>query len=104
MSNILRHPYHLVDESPWPIIRSFSVFFLTVGIVCWFQLGDMIIINLGLLSLLINAFQWWRDIRGEGSFQGLHSGVVELGLRWGILLFIVSEVFFFYLFSDAIFI
>lgn len=95
MSNILRHPYHLVDESPWPLLSAFSVFFITTGIVCWFQLGNMTVINLGLLSLLITAFQWWRDISGEGSFQGRHSGVVELGLRWGMLLFIVSEVFFF---------
>lgn len=95
MSNILRHPYHLVDESPWPLICSVSVFFLTVGIVCWFQRGEIIIINLGLISILMNAFQWWRDISGEGSFQGRHSGVVELGLRWGMLLFIVSEIFFF---------
>jgi cytochrome c oxidase subunit 3 len=95
MSNFLRHPFHLVDESPWPLIRAFSVFFITRGIVCWFQLGDLLVISLGRISLFLNAYQWWRDISGEGSFQGRHSGVVELGLRWGILLFIVSEIFFF---------
>ena len=51
--------------------------------------------SLGMFSLLLNVFQWWRDIRREGSFQGRHLGIVELGLRWGILLFIISEVFFF---------
>lgn len=48
-------------------------------------------------------FQWWRDISREGAFQGLHSAIVELGLRWGMLLFITSEVFFFLRFFWAYF-
>lgn len=40
-------------------------------------------------------YQWWRDITREGAFQGLHTRVVILGLRWGIILFIVSEILFF---------
>ena len=95
MSRLLRHPYHLVDESPWPLLRAFSVLLITTGMIFWFQYNVMRIISLGLLSLLINCFQWWRDISAESTFQGRHSGLVELGLRWGILLFIVSEVFFF---------
>jgi len=39
-------------------------------------------------------FQWWRDVSREGAVQGLHRAIVELGLRWGMLLFITSEVFF----------
>jgi len=95
MSNSVRHPYHLVDESPWPILRALGAFFLTTGLVIWFYSRRIGVICLGLVSLLLTSFQWWRDIRAEASYQGLHSGIVELGLRWGILLFIVSEIFFF---------
>lgn len=48
-------------------------------------------------------FQWWRDISLEGTLLGLHSNIVELGLRWGIVLFIISEVFFFLSFFWAFF-
>jgi len=58
---------------------------------------------LGLRVILLSIIQWWRDVSKEGSFQGLHTSVVELGLRWGIVLFIVSEVFFFLSFFWAFF-
>ena len=95
MSNILYHPYHLVDESPWPLIASLSTFFIMIRMVLWFQTGSILSINIRLLRLLLTAFQWWRDISAEGCFQGHHTGVVELGLRLGIMLFIISEIFFF---------
>lgn len=95
MSLNVCHPYHLVDESPWPLLRAFGGFFLTTGLVIWFHSGNFWVFLLAIVSLVITAFQWWRDVRGESRYQGLHSGVVEIGLRWGIILFIVSEVFFF---------
>ena len=95
MSNFIRHPYHLVDESPWPLIASLAAFYLTNGLVIWFYNEGILLLILGLIRLIMSAFQWWRDISAEGSIQGLHLGIVELGLRSGIILFIVSEIFFF---------
>ncbi len=103
MSNVVRHPYHLVDESPWPLISSLGAFFLTSGLIKWFHCNSISLIVLGLSSILLVIAQWWRDISSEGANQGLHSRIVELGLRWGILLFIVSEVFFFVSFFWAFF-
>ena len=103
MSNLIRHPYHLVDESPWPIVSSMGAFFLTSGLVKWFHFYSFDLIFIGLLIILLVIFQWWRDISREASFQGLHSSIVELGMRWGILLFIVSEIFFFVSFFWAFF-
>ena len=103
MSNIICHPYHIVDESPWPIYGSLGGLFLTSGIVSWFHLNRKILFYLGLRVLLIVIYQWWRDISREGRVQGHHRAIVELGLRWGILLFIVSEVFFFLRFFWAFF-
>ena len=47
----------------------------------------------GLVLLLLVIIQWWRDIRREGVVQGLHTSIVELGLRWGIILFTYSMPF-----------
>ena len=63
----------------------------------------MILFFLGFTIILIVITQWWRDISREGTIQGLHTSIVELGLRWGIALFIVSEVFFFLSFFWAFF-
>ena len=103
MSNYIRHPYHLVDESPWPLISSIGAFFLTSGLVKWFHYYNPSLIFLGLRIILITMFQWWRDISKEGALQGLHTQIVELGLRWGIILFIVREIFFFVSFFWAFF-
>lgn len=103
MSNFMRHPYHLVEESPWPLRRSLGALILTVGLVQWFRGGGLWIIANGLLVICLRMVQWWRDVRNEGTFLGLHSSVVELGLRGGIILFIVSEVFFFLSFFWAFF-
>lgn len=103
MSNYLRHPYHLVDESPWPLLSAMGAFFLTSGLVKWFHTNSPSLTLTGIVVILLVMFQWWRDISIEGASQGLHSPMVELGLRWGIALFIVSEVFFFLSFFWAFF-
>jgi len=103
MSNLVRHPYHLVDESPWPIISAFGAMFLTSGLIKWFHFNSDSLIWEGLLLLGITIFQWWRDVTREGVHQGLHSFLVEFGLRYGILLFILSEVLFFFSFFWAFF-
>ena len=103
MSNFIQHPYHIVDESPWPLYGSMGGLYLTSGIVSWFHLNDLSLFFIGAVLLALVMYQWWRDIRREGAIQGLHSAIVELGLRWGILLFITSEVFFFVRFFWAYF-
>jgi len=103
MSNLIRHPYHLVDESPWPLVRSAGAFFLTTGLVSWFHTQHLNLIFSGLIIILLIIVVWWRDISDEGANQGTHTCFVELGLRYGILLFILSEVIFFSSFFWAFF-
>ena len=103
MSNYITHPYHIVDESPWPLYGSIGGIYLTTGIVSWFHLKSIYLFFLGGFLLIIVIYQWWRDISREGALQGLHTGIVELGLRSGIILFITSEVFFFLRFFWAYF-
>nr|YP_009555979.1 cytochrome c oxidase subunit III [Myllocerinus aurolineatus]QBF03596.1 cytochrome c oxidase subunit III [Myllocerinus aurolineatus] len=95
MKQLKNHPYHLVDPSPWPLLGSLGTFIMLSGLIKWFHLNSP---NLFLLGLFINTlimYQWWRDVTRESTFQGLHTFKVTLGLRWGMILFITSEIFFF---------
>jgi len=99
----VNHPFHLTDESPWPILASFLRLGVTTGLVSWFHINRIALLVFRILTLNITSFLWWRDVSREGAFQGLHTIMVFAGLRWGILLFITSEVFFFLSFFWAFF-
>ena len=103
MSAHSNHPFHLVDKSPWPILRAFSVLATVTGVAKWFHTYDINLFLLGLIRTILIMVQWWRDVVREGTFQGHHTHVVVLGLRWGIILFITSEVLFFFSFFWAFF-
>lgn len=88
------HIFHLVTFSPWPLIISLRLFNNLISIIIWFyRLNYLIIISIPCTLLCI--FQWWRDVTRESTFQGWHTISVYNGLRIGILLFIISEIFFF---------
>nr|AOY40025.1 cytochrome c oxidase subunit 3 [Scolytinae sp. BMNH 1040327] len=97
------HPFHLVDVSPWPLLGSLSVFSLLAGTIKWFHLGTPNLMFMGSTATLLIMIQWWRDVVRESTFQGLHTIKVAKGLRWGMMLFITSEVFFFIAFFWAFF-
>nr|YP_009229601.1 cytochrome c oxidase subunit III [Pteronarcella badia]ALT66158.1 cytochrome c oxidase subunit III [Pteronarcella badia] len=103
MSTHANHPYHLVDHSPWPLTGALGALVTVSGLLKWFHHYNSSLLMLGLLITTLTMIQWWRDITREGTFQGLHTYPVTLGLRWGMILFIVSEVFFFLSFFWAFF-
>jgi len=100
---MLRQPFHLVEPSPWPITGSLGAFFIAIGLVFWFHGEGVICLSLGIILVLITIFQWWRDVIRERTFLGFHTSIVESGLRYGIIIFIISEVFFFFSFFWAFF-
>nr|YP_010526952.1 cytochrome c oxidase subunit III [Marumba gaschkewitschii]QVT10993.1 cytochrome c oxidase subunit III [Marumba gaschkewitschii]UXR12289.1 cytochrome c oxidase subunit 3 [Marumba gaschkewitschii] len=102
-NNLNFHPYHLVDYSPWPLTGAIGVLTLVTGLVKWFHNFNMNLLILGYIITILTMFQWWRDICREGTFQGKHTIMVTKGLRWGMILFIVSEIFFFISFFWAFF-
>nr|YP_006576080.1 cytochrome c oxidase subunit III [Membranipora grandicella]AEH99609.1 cytochrome c oxidase subunit III [Membranipora grandicella] len=97
------NPYHLVQVSPWPLTGSLGALMLTSGIALWFHGWNMGITLLGLTIILLTMFQWWRDVIREATYQGYHTSIVASGLRLGMILFIVSEVCFFFAFFWAFF-
>nr|UPL65823.1 cytochrome c oxidase subunit III [Alloeorhynchus sp.] len=95
MSAHKNHPFHLVDYSPWPLTGSIGAMTLTSGMIMWFHKNDTSLYLLGVTITLLTMIQWWRDITREGTYQGLHTIKVTTGLKWGMILFIVSEILFF---------
>ncbi|MEN5052977.1 MULTISPECIES: cytochrome c oxidase subunit 3 [Brevundimonas] len=95
-----QHDYHLVDPSPWPLVGSFSACVMFVGAVVWMkglfglEAGTKWMFFVGLAGVLFTMFSWWSDVVKE-SRKGDHTPVVGIGLRYGMVLFIASEVMFF---------
>jgi len=102
---VQKHPFHLVDPSPWPLLTSTRALVLTRGSVGYFHgySGGGMLRVLGLVMLLMSLYVWFRDIVREGRLEGQHRSLVQLGLRVGMVLFIVSEVMFFVGFFWAFF-
>ena len=99
------HSYHLVDPSPWPIVAALGAFMLTTGLVLYMHnfIGGWRLLITGLILIFYTMYTWWRDIIREATFEDKHTVVVQKGLRLGMLLFIVSEIMFFFSFFWAFF-
>ena len=100
-----KHPFHLVDSSPWPLFASLGAFMLTTGGVLYmhrYKNGFALFLT-GVFLVLYVMFTWWRDIVREATFESQHSFAVQRGLRLGMILFIVSEIMFFFAFFWAFF-
>nr|YP_010587540.1 cytochrome c oxidase subunit III [Mordacia mordax]YP_010587553.1 cytochrome c oxidase subunit III [Mordacia praecox]WAB46097.1 cytochrome c oxidase subunit III [Mordacia mordax]WAB46110.1 cytochrome c oxidase subunit III [Mordacia praecox] len=89
------HAYHMVDQSPWPLTGASAALLLTSGLAMWFHKNLMSFMILGLILMFLTMYQWWRDVVREGTYLGHHTPLVQKGLRYGMILFIISEVCFF---------
>jgi cytochrome c oxidase subunit 3 len=94
-SSGMKQPYHLVDPSPWPMVGALGGGILVFGIVTAAHGSGYVPLILGVGLVLAVMVMWWRDVIKESNTAGLHSPVVQLGLRYGMTLFIASEVMFF---------
>src|SRR5260370_3479711 len=96
-----KHPYHLVDPSPWPIFGALGAGFLTSGGVLYMHGYGWTLLIIGILSVLAIMAVWWRDVIREAPFQSYHTPVVQLGMRYGIALFIPFDAPLFPAFFSA---
>ncbi|MFN3462785.1 MAG: cytochrome c oxidase subunit 3, partial [Terricaulis sp.] len=102
----VKHDYHLVNPSPWPFVASIGALVAAVGAVVlmrglssneadfFFGKGHWTLFLVGMGILIITCIGWWGDVIKE-SRGGDHTPVVDIGLRYGMILFIASEVMFF---------
>ena len=89
------HDYHLVNPSPWPFVGSVSAFVMAVGAILWFhEIAPPWILIAGFVGVLYTMYAWWSDVIKEGK-AGDHTPVVMMHHRYGMMLFIASEVMFF---------
>src|ERR1700729_3968541 len=97
-AQVKQHDYHLVDPSPWPIVGSISAFIMAVGAITWMHhmtSAAPIIFGIGTIGVLYTMASWWMDVIREAQFKGDHTRVVQISHRYGMILFIASEVMFF---------
>jgi cytochrome c oxidase subunit III len=102
-----QHDYHIIDPSPWPFLGAVGALIMAIGGVAWMQmmkggalplfglnLANPWIFFIGLAIVLYTMFAWWSDTIKE-AHEGHHTKVVSIHLRYGMIMFIASEVMFF---------
>ena len=100
-----KHPFHLVNRSPWPFFGSMAAVSLTIGAVLYmhrYSNGGSLLFW-GIVFLVTVILFWFRDVILEATYEGHHTKKVQAGLRFGMKLFILSEVMFFFAFFWAFF-
>jgi len=105
LKKLPKHPYHIVTRSPWPILVGLTALPITLSAVMYmhsYNKGGFLLI-VSLLTLTVLLIAWWRDVIREATFMGLHTLAVQRSHRLGFILFIFSEVMFFFGFFWAYF-
>ncbi len=112
------HPYHIVRPSIWPLIAAFAGGILATGLVMYMHEVRLFAdaengvegfavglkgVYLGLLAVVFVMFMWWKDIIYEAVTEKVHTPIAMVGMRYGMSLFIASEVMFFVAFFWAYF-
>ncbi|MFW2542452.1 cytochrome c oxidase subunit 3 [Primorskyibacter sp. 2E107] len=95
MAHEKNHDYHILNPSIWPLAASVAGFIMLYGAVRFFHDGGPWIMLIGLVGVLYVMFGWWSETVAENK-AGDHTPVVQIGLRYGFILFIMSEVMFFF--------
>ena len=96
MAGAKNHDYHILPPSPWPLMGSLTAGLLAVGGILWMKSHAFgpAVFSLGFAGVLATMYFWWHDVIKEAR-SGDHTPVVQLHLRYGMILFIASEVMFF---------
>ncbi len=112
------HPYHLVRPSIWPLAGSLAGGLFAVGMIMFMHDVHLFAdpdnnvegvpvglkgVYVGLLAVLFVMFMWWKDVIYEAVTEKAHTPIAMVGMRYGMALFIASEVMFFVAFFWAYF-
>ncbi|WP_102108710.1 cytochrome c oxidase subunit 3 [Oceaniglobus roseus] len=94
MAHEKNHDYHILHPSIWPLMGAVGGFVMLFGAVLWMKAITPYMFFIGLALVLYVMYAWWSEVIAESN-QGDHTPVVRIGLRYGFILFIMSEVMFF---------
>ncbi len=95
MAHAKNHDYHILPPSLWPLLGAVGAFVMLFGAVLWMQSITPYLFFIGLVLVLYVMYGWWAEVVAEGNGGVDHTPVVQIGLRYGVVLFIMSEVMFF---------
>ncbi len=101
--SVKSHPYHIVNPSVWPLVGSGGAITMAIGGIWYMHGGPLYGFLAGFVVVLVVMYNWWKDVVVEANGGIDHTAEVQHGLRMGMLLFIVSEVMFFFAFFWAYF-
>lgn len=85
----------LIESSIWPILTTYSVTCVFIGIVTYLNGGEITLLKYSILLLILNIILWYSEIIKEGVYLGIHTKTIEQNLLSGFLLFVFSEVLIF---------
>nr|DBA43694.1 TPA_asm: COX3 [Bombus nevadensis] len=88
-------PFHMVTLSPWPIICAFNLLNFMSSIILWMYSINLLMMPFNLMILILSSMMWFRDIVRESTFQGMHSLYILSMLKFSMIMFITTELFFF---------
>jgi cytochrome c oxidase subunit 3 len=101
MAGAKNHDYHILPPDIWPFVGAFSALTMAIGGIMWMHGGHVgkpngggVVFFIGVAAVLLTMFSWWSNVIRE-AHAGDHTPVVQLHLRYGMILFIASEVMFF---------
>jgi cytochrome c oxidase subunit 3 len=105
MAHAKNHDYHILAPAIEPLMGAIAAFVMLFGAVAWMSGGMTIFFEtvtlsgpwlflIGFTAVLYVMFAWWSRCVDEANI-GDHTAVVQIGLRYGVILFITSEVMFF---------
>jgi cytochrome c oxidase subunit 3 len=94
MAHEKNHDYHILQPSIWPFMGAVGAFVMLFGAVLWMHEITPFIFWIGFVVVLYTMYAWWSETIVEEK-EGDHTPVVRIGLRYGFILFIMSEVMFF---------
>ena len=106
MAGAKNHDYHILPPDIWPFVGAFSALTFTTGMVFFMHAAPAtdtepaqfafwpVVLGLGIMGLIATFWGWFSKIVNEAQ-AGDHTPVVQLHMRYGMILFILSEVMFF---------
>jgi len=112
LHKFIKHPFQIIESSPWPFIIGMSSFmymslnaiFLSYGCSTFYSnIFLKVPYQLSFIVLILSMFMWWYDMIQESVIEGAYTEKVQLNISIGMILFILSEVMFFFGFFWAFF-
>jgi len=94
MAHAKNHDFHILNPSIWPLFASVAAFVMLFGAVLWMHGINVWVFWIGFAAMLYTMWGWWAETIAENA-EGDHTPVVVIGLRYGFILFVMSEVMFF---------